>query len=29
MKRRGEKITCLTAYDASFARLADAAGVDI
>ncbi|MDQ3564100.1 MAG: 3-methyl-2-oxobutanoate hydroxymethyltransferase [Pseudomonadota bacterium] len=29
MKRRGEKIACLTAYDASFARLADAAGVDI
>jgi len=29
MKRRGEKIACLTAYDAGFARLADAAGVDI
>ena len=28
-KRRGEKITCLTAYDYSFARILDAAGVDI
>ena len=29
MKDRGEKITCLTAYDASFARLLDQAGVEI
>ncbi len=29
MKRRGEKIACLTAYDASFARILDAAGVDV
>jgi 3-methyl-2-oxobutanoate hydroxymethyltransferase len=29
MKRRGEKITCLTAYDYSFARILDGAGVDI
>lgn len=29
MKRRGEKIACLTAYDASFARLLDDAGVDV
>ncbi|MDD5273517.1 MAG: 3-methyl-2-oxobutanoate hydroxymethyltransferase, partial [Methylovulum sp.] len=29
MKRRGEKITCLTAYDASFAALIDRVGVDI
>ena len=29
MKRRGEKITCLTAYDYSFAALLDHAGVDI
>jgi 3-methyl-2-oxobutanoate hydroxymethyltransferase len=29
MKQRGEKITCLTAYDYSFARILDAAGVDI
>jgi 3-methyl-2-oxobutanoate hydroxymethyltransferase len=28
MNARGEKIAVLTAYDASFARLADAAGVD-
>jgi 3-methyl-2-oxobutanoate hydroxymethyltransferase len=28
-KLRGEKITCLTAYDYSFARILDAAGVDI
>lgn len=28
MKQRGEKITCLTAYDASFARLLDANGID-
>lgn len=29
MKRRGEKITCLTAYDYSFASLLDAAGIDM
>lgn len=29
MKASGEKIACLTSYDASFARLQDAAGVDI
>ncbi len=29
MKRRGEKIACLTAYDASFARLLDDAGVEL
>jgi 3-methyl-2-oxobutanoate hydroxymethyltransferase len=29
MKQRGEKITCLTAYDYSFARILDAAGIDI
>lgn len=29
MKRRGEKIVCLTAYDYSFARLVDVSGVDI
>jgi 3-methyl-2-oxobutanoate hydroxymethyltransferase len=29
MKPRGEKITCLTAYDYSFARILDEAGVDI
>ena len=28
MHRRGEKITMLTAYDATFAAVADAAGVD-
>jgi len=28
-KVKGEKITCLTAYDASFASLLDAAGIDI
>ena len=28
MKARGEKITCLTAYDSSFARILDAAGID-
>jgi 3-methyl-2-oxobutanoate hydroxymethyltransferase len=27
-KEKGEKITCLTAYDASMARLIDSAGVD-
>ena len=29
MKERGVKITCLTAYDYSFARILDQAGVDI
>lgn len=29
MKQRGEKISCLTAYDASFSALIDQAGVDI
>jgi 3-methyl-2-oxobutanoate hydroxymethyltransferase len=29
MKQGGEKITCLTAYDYSFARILDEAGVDI
>ena len=29
MKQRGEKIACLTCYDASFAALLDAAGVDV
>jgi 3-methyl-2-oxobutanoate hydroxymethyltransferase len=29
MKRAGEKIVCLTAYDASFASILDNAGVDI
>src|SRR6202158_3308523 len=29
MKQRGEKIACLTAYDASFAAVLDAAGVDV
>ncbi|MGH8458397.1 MAG: 3-methyl-2-oxobutanoate hydroxymethyltransferase, partial [Nevskiales bacterium] len=29
LKARGEKIACLTAYDASFAALEDRAGVDI
>jgi 3-methyl-2-oxobutanoate hydroxymethyltransferase len=28
-KKKGEKITCLTAYDASFAKLFDACGVDV
>jgi len=28
-KQSGEKITCLTAYDASFSRLFDACGVDV
>jgi 3-methyl-2-oxobutanoate hydroxymethyltransferase len=28
-KQRGERITCLTAYDYSFARILDQAGVDI
>ena len=29
MKQRGERITCLTAYDYSFARILDEAGVEI
>lgn len=29
MKSAGEKFTCLTAYDASFASLVDSAGVDV
>ncbi len=29
MKQRGEKITCLTAYDASFSALCDLCGIDI
>jgi len=29
MKQRGDKITCLTAYDYSFARILDEAGVEI
>ena len=29
MKQKGEKISCLTAYDASFSALIDAAGVDV
>lgn len=29
MKAQGEKIACLTAYDASFARVLDDAGVDV
>ena len=29
MKARGEKFTCLTAYDATFARIFDAAGVEV
>lgn len=29
MKQRGEKITCLTAYDASFSALIDATGIDV
>lgn len=29
MKRSGDKIVCLTAYDASFARLLDDAGVEV
>lgn len=29
LKEQGEKIACLTAYDASFAALLDAAGVDV
>ncbi len=29
MKSKGEKIACLTAYDATFARLLDEAGIDV
>ena len=29
MKRRGDKIACLTAYDASFSALIDQAGIDV
>jgi len=29
MKQRGEKIVCVTSYDASFTRLLEAAGVDV
>jgi 3-methyl-2-oxobutanoate hydroxymethyltransferase len=29
MKKRGEKISCLTSYDFSMARLVDAAGIDL
>jgi 3-methyl-2-oxobutanoate hydroxymethyltransferase len=29
MKQRGEKIACLTAYDASFARMLETAGVEV
>jgi 3-methyl-2-oxobutanoate hydroxymethyltransferase len=29
MKLRGEKISCLTAYDASFSTLIDNAGIDV
>jgi 3-methyl-2-oxobutanoate hydroxymethyltransferase len=29
MKRRGEKIACLTAYDAGFSALLDSAGIDV
>ena len=29
MKKKGEKITCLTAYDYSFASLVESAGIDI
>ncbi|WP_394753996.1 3-methyl-2-oxobutanoate hydroxymethyltransferase [Crenothrix sp.] len=29
MKRRGEKITCLTAYDASFSAVLDKVGIDV
>lgn len=29
MKRRGEKIACLTAYDAGFAQVLEAAGVEV
>lgn len=29
MKRQGQKITCLTVYDASFSRLLDEVGIDV
>ena len=29
MREQGEKIACLTAYDASFANLLDQAGIDV
>ena len=29
MKESGEKIACLTSYDASFAKIQDEAGVDL
>lgn len=29
LKQQGKKLTCLTAYDASFSRLLDACGIDI
>ena len=29
MKEKGEKITCLTAYDASFAEVLDEQGIDV
>ena len=29
MKQQGKKITCLTAYDYSFARILDEAGIDV
>ena len=29
MKRDGDKITCLTAYDASFTRLLEDAGLEV
>ena len=29
MKEKGEKIACLTAYDASYGLLVDAAGTDV
>ena len=29
MREAGEKIACLTAYDASFAMIADEAGIDV
>src|SRR5690606_20763531 len=29
MKQQGEKFTCLTAYDACFSQLMDAAGVEV
>ena len=29
MQQRGEKIACLTTYDASFTRVLEAAGVDM